>query len=789
MPANIKGRLRKARSLVVKVLELSGSFKAMSRDALVAEYRALKKNYSENDDRSEETIVRVLSIAREAATRVLGLEAYSEQLIAAYMLHFGAIAEMATGEGKTLSAAFCAVLQNVTGKSTHIFTPNAYLAERDHQDMLPLFDFMGISCGYLTRKADFEQRSTLYRKCDVLYVAGTELAYDYMRNHVVNDPKRVHPICFDFAIIDEADLMLIDEARLPLGLSGGADISAKDHYTHAYEVLKRVLEKNTVSEDPLYTVNDKSRQAYFTDEGFEYIESLLKVKNLYSDESLHFVHYLQQALLASVFYKRDHDYVVKDGKVISIDQRTGRLVPGRSWGSGLQQSIEIKEGVELSPEQLRLGSITVQNFFRCYKKLSGMTGTASSDKEEYEKVYGLSIAKIPRHCPSKRDDLPDRVYLTSEERYLAVVEDVQDRHQKGQPILIGTVSVDASERISALLNDAGIPHELLNAKDHSREAEIIGNAGAYKAVTVATNMAGRGTDIKLGGKEQERYQLVSSLGGLYVIGLERQELRRLDDQLIGRSGRQGDNGQTCFYLSLEDNLMKIFGSEQVANALGKIESIKGKPLSNKALTKVIKEAQSQIDRYYLNIRSQLMEYDEIYAKQCQVYYQQRQVALASSNMVPLIGGFVGVEIDKILKVAGSQDPSFSEFKELVSSNIQERFGFIPHIAGDENLFFALKEQAMTFLLAKAKGVVSHQFNGLVRKIVLASMDKVWRQHMNTVDYLKESLGLKVYGEKNLKERYRRDAHDSFIQFSNRVRKLVLDQLFLGEGGESRSMAA
>ncbi|HHV71739.1 MAG TPA: preprotein translocase subunit SecA, partial [Clostridia bacterium] len=575
------------------------------------------KNRLEKGESLDSILPEAFAVVRETSRRVLNMRHFDVQLIGGMVLHAGKIAEMKTGEGKTLVATLPAYLNALTGKGVHIVTVNDYLARRDSEWMGQIYRFLGLKVGLIVHGLDYDQRKEAYA-ADITYGTNNEFGFDYLRDNMVLNKEHMVQRELNYAIIDEVDSILIDEARTPLIISGPGEKST-DLYIQFAKIVPRLKE----GED--YLVDEKAKTVVPTEECIAKVEKMLNIDNMYDDRHMELTHYLNQALKAYALMRRDRDYVVKDGEVIIVDEFTGRLMYGRRYSDGLHQAIEAKEGVKVERESQTLATITFQNYFRMYNKLAGMTGTAATEAEEFRKIYGLDVVVIPTNKPMIRVDYPDVIYKTERAKFNAVVEEIAERHSKGQPVLVGTISIEKSEELSKLLKKKGIPHHVLNAKYHEKEAEIIAEAGQRGAVTISTNMAGRGTDIVLG-------EGVAELGGLHVIGTERHESRRIDNQLRGRAGRQGDPGSSRFYVSLEDDLMRLFGSDNISGIMDKLGMEEDVPIEHPLITKAIENAQKKVEGRNFSIRKQVLEYDDVMNKQREIIYDQRRRVLEGDNL-------------------------------------------------------------------------------------------------------------------------------------------------------------
>jgi preprotein translocase subunit SecA len=691
---------------------------------------------------------------REAAGRILGERHYDVQLVGGMILHQGKIAEMKTGEGKTLTSTLAVYLNALSDKGVHVVTVNDYLASRDAEWMGKVYRFLGLTVGKIVHGMADEERRNAYA-ADVTYGTNNEFGFDYLRDNMKFEIKDFCQRGFNFAIVDEVDSILIDEARTPLIISGPADSS-----TEMYNVVDKIIHKFKKEEH--YTFDEKSRQVALTEEGVSLGEKLLDVDNLYDPSSIEQLHHLSQALKAHVVFKKDVDYIVKDGQVVIVDEFTGRTMEGRRYSDGLHQALEAKERVKIERENQTYASITFQNYFRMYDKLAGMTGTADTEAPEFKKIYDLDVAIMPTNMPMIRIDYADVIYKNEKAKYRAIVNEIRDKHTAGQPVLVGTISIDVSEKISDMLKKVSIPHEVLNAKHHEREAEIIAMAGQKGKVTIATNMAGRGTDIKLG-------EGVTDVGGLHILGTSRHESRRIDNQLRGRSGRQGDPGSSRFFLSLEDDLLRIFGSGKISGIMDKLGMEEDEPIEHPMISKAIENAQKKVEGHNFDIRKHLLEYDDVMNKQREVIYQQRREVLGSENVTEVLEDMMADLVDNVVdefakEKLDSDDWSWDGFEERMT----EYFHIQPGWSEEDK-----KELDVNTFREKISGLVQEAYaaqvarNGedaqrhLERIILLQMVDNHWKDHLLSMDHLKEGIGLRGYGQKNPLNEYKREGFNLF----------------------------
>jgi len=753
---------------------------------------------------------------------------FDVQLMGGIVLHQGKIAEMKTGEGKTLVATLPAYLNALTGKGVHIITVNDYLAKRDAEWMGPIYRFLGLSVGYIVSGMDDSERKKAYN-CDITYGTNSEFGFDYLRDNMKYSLEDMVQRGHYYAIIDEVDSILIDEARTPLIISGPAEES-----TELYYYIDEIVRK--LKKDIHFTLDEKSKNATLTEEGIAECEKLLGIKNLYNPRYVRLIHHIHQAIRAHHLFKRDVDYVVKDGKVIIVDEFTGRLMPGRRWSDGLHQAIEAKERVRIEAENQTLAMITIQNYFRMYEKLAGMTGTAETEAAEFKEIYNLDVVVIPTHKPMIRKDYPDVVFRTQKEKFEKVVEEIEKCYKEGRPVLVGTTSIEKSELLSRMLRKKKIPHQVLNAKYHEKEAAIIAQAGRSHAVTIATNMAGRGVDILLGGNpeglakaqlEAEGYDLseiderawnealamakqgidpttkykeywaevlyekvkecqkdaekVKALGGLYIIGTERHESRRIDNQLRGRAGRQGDPGASKFFLSLEDDLLRLFGSEKLQSFMKKLGLPEGEPLEHPWLSKAIEQAQKKVEAYNFEIRKYLLEYDDVMNQQRETIYSQRKEILKSDSIRPWITSMIEELCEEIVE-ENITDPKRIEKEEIegMRNRFREIFAYEINLDGDlrkNEIVQKLKETALKRYEEKEKIIGPDNMRNLEKYFLLTTIDTLWKDHLLTLDHLRESVGLRGYGQKDPLQEYKKEAFHLFVNLLKRIKEITLSYLY------------
>ena len=748
-----KKDIKKLEKAVARINALEPQMEALSDEELqgkTAEFKERLANGQTLDDILEEAF----AVVREASKRVLGMRHFDVQLMGGMVLHQGRIAEMKTGEGKTLVATLPIYLNALTGKGVHLITVNDYLATRDSEQMGKVYNFLGLSVGLIVHGLDFAQRKEAYN-ADITYGTNNEFGFDYLRDNMVMQMNNMVQRELNFALVDEVDSILIDEARTPLIISGAA---AKPR--ELYKTVARLI--TLLKPEEHYTVDEKQKNVTLTEAGVERMEELLGVENLADEANMELSHHVNQALKAQVLMKKDRDYVVKDGEVIIVDEFTGRLMFGRRYSEGLHQAIEAKEGVNIEKESQTLATITFQNYFRMYKKLAGMTGTAKTEEDEFRGIYGMDVVQIPTNKPVIRVDKPDVVYRTQMGKYKAVAEMVAERHAVGQPVLVGTVSIEISELLSEIIKRKGIPHNVLNAKYHEQEAEIIAKAGQWGAVTIATNMAGRGTDIVLG-------EGVKELGGLYIIGTERHESRRIDNQLRGRSGRQGDPGTTQFYISLEDDLMRRFGSDNIAGMMDKIGMNDDTPIENKMISRSIENAQKRVESRNFEIRKHVLEYDDVMNQQREIIYGERRQVLMEEDVKDNILKMAEKTIDEMVTniAAGETYPEAwdldsldQEFEKVFAmENVLPREN-IPNMSGDDVRQY-LKDAALKRYDEREAELGSEMMRSLERMILLKNVDSKWMDHLDAMDQLRQGIYLRAYGQRNPLIEYKNEAFEAF----------------------------
>ena len=749
----------------------------------------LQEKYKKSNN-IDELLTEAFAVVREASKRTLGMRHFDEQLMGGIALHHGKISEMKTGEGKTLVSTLPAYLNSLTGDPVFIVTVNDYLAERDSKWMGVIYEFLGLSVGYINSTVPPSNRKEIY-KYNIVYGTNNEFGFDYLRDNMAFDNKEKNQSVLNYAIIDEVDSVLIDEARTPLIISGSNN-KVNNTYAKINKIIKIFLsEKN----EDLFSIEEKQKSVSLTEHGQSLIEKILLNNNLiesagdiYNTNNIQLFSHIDSALKAHLIYKKDIDYVVENNEIVIIDEFTGRKMPGRRWSEGLHQSIEAKENVTIKQENQTYASITFQNYFRMFNKICGMTGTADTEAEEFHQIYNLEVIQIPPNRKLIREDKVDLVFLTEQEKYNHILKEIMDINKTGQPILVGTTSVDSSENISKALKKNKIKHNVLNAKYHQKEAEIIENAGALNSITIATNMAGRGTDIVLGGKrlsnEDEAWLInnkkVKSLGGLYVLGTERHESRRIDNQLRGRSGRQGDPGISRFFLSLEDNLMRIFASDKVSEIMKKLGMQEGEAIEHKWVSKSIENAQRRVEAHNFDIRKTLLEYDDISNEQRKLIYQQRNFILNNKADILLdniISNYALDFADTHNVDLNSMDKQLSDFNDLLKRDFLIDINLDDFIKDNIFNIEIFKNNLKSLLLDRIKenthNIPSDEYNNLIVNICLAVIDEEYRNHLSSMDYLRQSIGLRGYAQKNPKNEYKRESFEMFNLILMDISKEIL----------------
>ena len=779
--------VKRIKPLVDQIEALRPTMQALSDEDLRNKTTEFKERLSKGET-LDDLLPEAFAVVREADKRVLGMEPYRVQLIGGIILHQGRIAEMKTGEGKTLVATLPAYLNALEGKGVHIITVNDYLAHRDAEEMGQVHRFLGLTCGCILNSMDNDERRAQYA-CDITYVTNNEDGFDYLRDNMVIYKEQLVQRELHYAIIDEVDSVLIDEARTPLIISGQSGKSTKLY--EVCDILARQLERGEASgevtkmtaimgeeitETGDFIVNEKDKVVNLTEQGVHKVENFFHIENLADPENLEIQHNIILALRAHNLMFRDRDYVVKDDEVLIVDEFTGRIMPGRRYSDGLHQAIEAKEHVKVKRESKTLATITFQNFFNKYAKKSGMTGTALTEEKEFREIYGMDVVEIPTNRPVIRKDLDDAVYMTKKEKFRAVVEEIKAAHEKEQPVLVGTITIETSELLSSMLKKQGIKHNVLNAKFHELEAEIVKDAGIHGAVTIATNMAGRGTDIKLDDKAKEA-------GGLKIIGTERHESRRIDNQLRGRSGRQGDPGESRFYISLEDDLMRLFGSESLINTFRKLGVAENEQIEHKMLSSAIEKAQKKIESNNYGIRKNLLEYDQVNNEQREIIYKERRRVLDGENMrdsvYKMIADFVDNTVDMCISdEQDREDWNLTELDTLLLPVIPLPKVELPEHLKKNQLKQLLKEQATKLYESKeAEFPEAEQLRELERVIVLKVVDRKWMDHIDDMEQLRQGIGLQAYGQKDPLVEYKMSAYEMFNAMTASIQEDTLRLLY------------
>ncbi len=776
--------IKRITPLVDKIEALDESMQALSNDELKAKTAEFKKRLEEGET-LDDLLVEAFAVVREAAVRTLGMKHYPVQIMGGILLHQGRIPEMRTGEGKTLVSTLPAYLNALEGKGVHIVTVNDYLAKRDAEWMGQIHEFLGLKVGVILNSSTNEERREAYN-CDITYVTNNELGFDYLRDNMVIYKEQLVQRDLHYAIVDEVDSVLIDEARTPLIISGQSGKSTELY--RMCDLLARRMKRGQgdgelskmdaimgvdVEEDGDFLVNEKDKQVMLTAQGVKEVEDFFHIENLADSENLEIQHNIILALRAHNLMFKDKDYIVKDNEVLIVDEFTGRVMPGRRFSDGLHQAIEAKENVKVRRESKTLATITFQNFFNKYKKKAGMTGTALTEENEFREIYGMDVVEVPTNLPVARVDEDDSVFCTKKEKLNAIVEDINECYRKGQPVLVGTITIDSSEEVSRLLTKKHIPHKVLNAKFHELEAEIVAQAGQKNAVTIATNMAGRGTDIKLG-------EGVKELGGLRIIGTERHESRRIDNQLRGRSGRQGDPGQSKFYLSLEDDLMRLFGSERVMSMYSALNIPEGEEIRHKTITSFIEKAQKKIENNNFGIRKNLLDYDEVMNEQREVIYKERRRVLEGENMRDVIFKMINDTVEEVVNRNISEDLEPAEW-DMKSLN-QELLDIIPidkvklseedlkHIQ-KQDLIQRVKEAANKLYEEKeTEFPEAEMIREAERVILLKVIDRKWMDHIDDMDQMRQSIGLRAYGQRDPLVEYKFAGFDMFEEMEDAIRQ-------------------
>ena len=762
--------IKNIRVIVDKINSLEKDMEGLSSANLAAKTGEFKVRLQKGET-LDDILPEAFAVVREASRRVTGMRHFDVQLIGGVVLHRGKIAEMRTGEGKTLVATAPVYLNALTGKGVHVVTVNDYLARRDSEDMGRIYKFLDLSVGLIVHDMDFPDRKAAYA-ADITYGTNNEFGFDYLRDNMVVDENQMVQRELNYCIVDEVDSILIDEARTPLIISGPGEKS-----TELYQVLARVVANMEEGED--YTVDEKQKQVAPTEKGIAKAEKMLGIGNLYDNEhGVDYSHQIMCALKAKALMHRDRDYVVKDGQVIIVDEFTGRLMFGRRFSEGLHQAIEAKEGVKVERESQTLATITFQNYFRMYKKLAGMTGTAKTEEQEFQKIYNLPVVVVPTNKPMIRIDYPDVIYKTRIAKYKAAVNEIEECHKSGRPVLVGTTSIAQSEELSAMLKRRNIPHNVLNAKYHEKEAEIISHAGQYGAVTIATNMAGRGTDITLG-------EGVPELGGLHIIGTERHESRRIDNQLRGRCARQGDPGSSKFFLSLEDDLMRLFGSDNIAGIMDKLGMEDDEPIEHSLVTKSIENAQKKVEARNFSIRKHVLEYDDVMNQQREVIYSQRHKILHQENLKDTIKEMVDETVERTMTMYAPPEVYSEDWDLQALINYAEDFyaprglltvDYLQNLSREE-LAEYLQKVADDNYQAREDAIGPELMRELENLVMLKVVDNHWMEHLDAMDMLREGVGLRAYGQKDPLVEYKFEAYDMFEAMMEAIKEDVVRYIY------------
>lgn len=785
---------------IAKINSLEPALQALSDDQLKAKTPEFKQRL-QNGETLEEILPEAFAVCREASRRVLGMRHYDVQLIGGLVLHRGAIAEMKTGEGKTLVATLPVYLNALEGRGVHVVTVNDYLAKRDTEWMGRLYNWLGLTTGTIIHDLSDDERRRAYG-ADITYGTNNEFGFDYLRDNMKFALEDYVQRELNFAIIDECDSILVDEARTPLIISG-----QKEESTDKYVIIDKIIPQLTL--DVHFTMEEKTKTASLTEEGNARVEQLLGLSNLYDPQNIDLLHHIYQALKAHHLYKLDVDYMIKDGEVVIVDEFTGRLMPGRRWSDGLHQAIEAKEGVKVRNENQTLATITFQNYFRMYRKMAGMTGTAETEAVEFKKIYNLDVLVIPTNKGIRRQDHDDVVYKTEKAKYKAMADDIRARNEKGQPVLVGTISIEKSERLSRILKNEGITHNVLNAKHHEREAEIVAQAGRRGGVTIATNMAGRGTDILLGGNPEflaktemgpdaseeqikeatarlrtrceDEKKAVLEAGGLYIMGTERHDSRRIDNQLRGRAGRQGDPGESRFYLSLEDNLMRIFNGERIQKIMNTLRVPEDEPIVAGMVTRAIEGAQRKVEGHNFDIRKHLLEYDNVMNQQRTAVYNLRRAILKGEEIEGKVLEMMSEVTSDILDVFVPENSKVEAFDlNGLSTALQRQFGL--HVREEElrgksaSDISGIIADAVKAIYGRQRQELGEFFEQMARMLLLQTIDQRWKDHLEHIDRLKEGINLRAYAQKDPLIEYKKEAFNTFQQMNRWVREETIEKL-------------
>ena len=754
--------LKKLRPIVREINALEPEVQKLRDEDFPVRMAEYREKVQKDGVSLDDILPNVFALVREAARRTMNMLHFDVQLIGGIVLHRGRIAEMKTGEGKTLVATLPVALNALSGKGVHVVTVNDYLASRDAKWMGQVYSFLGLTTGTIVHDMDDEQRKAAYA-CDITYGTNNEFGFDYLRDNMKFYPEQLVQRGHNYAIVDEVDSILIDEARTPLIISGASDES-----TELYQAMDDVVAHLDPDD---YTVDEKARTAMLTEKGVSHCEELTHLDNLFDPRNMVAQHHIMQSLKAHFVFKRDVDYIVTNDQVVIVDEFTGRLMPGRRYSDGQHQALEAKEHVTIQPENQTLASITFQNYFRMYDKLAGMTGTADTEAVEFHEIYNLEVMTIPTNKPMIRKDYPDLIFQTQKEKFDAIVQAIRELYEKGQPVLVGTISIETSEMLSKRLKAIGIPHSVLNAKQHAKEAEIVAQAGQKGHVTIATNMAGRGTDIMLG-------EGVKELGGLHILGTERHESRRIDNQLRGRAGRQGDPGSSRFYLSLEDNLMRLFGSDRIKGLMGRLGLKDGEAIENKMVSKAVENAQKKVEAHHFDIRKTLLDYDNVMNQQREVIYTLRRELMETTDLNPIVDEFLGDVLNDIYDpLEKAEGEGYDEAQKQARARITEIFNIsrvLPDDAPlpDKETCRGLVKQIFAEL-EKESGEV---YKDILRYFLLEEVDRAWKEHLRNMDALRDGIGLRGYGQRDPKLEYKREGFQMFEVLLMVIRESVFKAL-------------
>ncbi len=795
--------IKQLRPIINAINDVEQQFSKMSTAELQAQTPFLKQQIKQGKD-PDELLISAFSVCREASKRVLNMRHYDVQIIGGWTLYQGRIAEMKTGEGKTLAATLPVYLEALKGKGVHVVTVNDYLAKRDTEWMGQIYHFLGLTTGTITHDLGDQERKEAYQK-DITYGTNNEFGFDYLRDNMKFHSKDCVQRELNYAIVDECDSILVDEARTPLIISG-----PKEESVGKYQEINRIIP--FLKRDQHFTMEEKSKTISLTEEGNSKVEELLKIKNLYDISNISRLHHIYQALKAHHLYRKDVDYMVKNNEIVIVDEFTGRLMPGRRWSEGLHQAIEAKEGVRIRKENQTLATITFQNYFRQYNKLAGMTGTAETEAVEFKKIYNLDVMVIPTNKIIQREDLDDVIYKTEKVKFKNIIDDIKDCRKRGQPVLVGTISIEKSEEISQMLKQFKVPHNVLNAKHHEREAEIVAQAGRRGAITIATNMAGRGTDIVLGGNPEflaqsaassgsnskealEKHQKICSAerkevveaGGLYIIGTERHEARRIDNQLRGRSGRQGDPGASRFYLSLEDNLMRIFGGERMKKIMNTLRIPEDEVITDRMVSRAIASAQRKVEGHNFSIRKHLLDYDDVMNQQRTAIYTLRRKILRMESLERMILDYLGSVTSDLLDSFVNENVKKEHWDlSSLSRSLFKSFGVSLELSNTESTDAITQkvQKEVKHAYDSKKQEMGEHFSSVVQFILLQTIDSLWKEHLENIDYLKEGINLRGYAQKDPLIEYKKEAFNLFEKVNQQIANECIEKLFKIQISES-----